>query len=85
MKDLVAFFKKDKFNLLVLILSISIFILGIIAVNFWISLIVFIIINLFWIIPFIKWKQKLDKRKKVKKKNKEEILDEEADKISMAL
>ena len=85
MKDLVAFFKKDKFNLLVLILSVAIFILGIIAVNFWISLIVFIIINLFWIIPFIKWKQKLDKRKKVKKKNKEEILDEEADKISMAL
>ena len=85
MKDLVAFFKKDKFNLLVLILSVAIFILGIIAVNFWISLIVFIIINLFWIMPFIKWKQKLDKRKKVKKKNKEEILDEEADKISMAL
>ena len=85
MKDLVAFFKKDKFNLLVLILSIIILIIGIFVVGFLISLLVFIVINLFWILPFIKWKKKLDNRKKAKKKNKEEILDEEADKVSMAL
>ena len=38
MKDLVVFFKKDKFNLLILILAIIIFILGIIAVNIWVAL-----------------------------------------------
>ena len=85
MKDLVAFFKKDKFNLLVLILSIIIFVIGIFVVGFLISLLVFIVINLFWLLPFIKWKKKLDNRKKVKMKNKEEILDEEAEKISIAL
>ena len=85
MKDLVAFFKKDKFNLLVLILSIVIFIIGIFVVGFLISFLVFIVINLFWVIPFFKWKKKLDDRKKVRKKNKEEILEEEADKISVAL
>ena len=85
MKDLVAFFKKDKFNLLVLILSIMIFIIGIMAVGFLIALLIFVVINLFWIIPFIKWKKKLDNRKKVRKKNKEEVLDEEVDKVSVAL
>ncbi len=85
MKDLVVFFKKDKFNLLILILAIIIFILGIIAVNIWVALIVFLIINIFWVIPFINWKKKLNNRKKVKKKNKEEVLDEEAEKISLAL
>ena len=85
MKDLVVFFKKDKFNLLILILAIIIFILGIIAVNIWVALIVFLIINIFWVIPFINWKKKLNNRKKVKKKNKEEVLDAEAEKISLAL
>ena len=85
MKDLVAFFKKDKFNLLVLILSIVIFIIGIFVVGFLISFLVFIVINLFWVIPFFKWKKKVDDRNKVRKKNKEEILEEEADKISVAL
>lgn len=85
MKDLIAFFKKDKFNLLVLILSVIIFIIGIFIVGFLISLPIFLVINLFWVIPFIKWRKKLDERKKVKRKNKEEILEEEAEKVSAAL
>ena len=68
MKDLIAFFKKDKFNLLVLILSVIIFIIGIFIVGFLISLPIFLVINLFWVIPFIKWRKKLDERKKVKKR-----------------
>ncbi len=85
MKDLIVFFKKDKFNLLVLILSIMIFIVGILVLGIWIALLIFIIINLLWFIPFIKWKKKLNNRKKVKPKDKEELLDDEAEKINTAL
>ena len=63
MNDLKAFFKKDGFNLLIFVLSIIILIIGTIVLNFLIALLIFILINLIWFIPFIKWKEKLDKRK----------------------
>ena len=68
MKELKVFFKKDPFNLLVLILSVIILIMGTIVVNFLIGLLIFIVINLIWIIPFIKWKKKLMNRDKARKK-----------------
>ncbi len=68
MKELKVFFKKDPFNLLVLILSVIILIMGTIATNFLIGLLIFIVINLIWIIPFIKWKKKLMNRDKARKK-----------------
>ena len=95
MKDLIAFFKKDQFNLLVLILSFVILLVGIFVVNFLIALLIFLVINLIWIIPFIKWKKKLNARNKAKKIKKDTIEDtenldtenedEKADKINMAL
>lgn len=94
MKDLKAFFKKDSFNLLVLILSFVILVIGIFVVNFLIAFITFVAVNLIWFIPFIKWRGKLDDREKKKKENKvkkkdadSSLIDEgdEAEKISVAL
>lgn len=67
MNDLTVFLKKDKFNLLILILSIIILLIGTFVVNFLVALVIFILINLIWLIPFIKWKNKLDKRKNEQK------------------
>lgn len=94
MKDLKAFFKKDSFNLLVIILSFVILVIGIFVVNFLIAFITFVAVNLIWFIPFIKWRGKLDDREKKKKENKvkkkdadSSLIDEgdEAEKISVAL
>lgn len=96
MKDLIAFFKKDLFNLLVLILSFIILLIGAFVVNFLIALIIFIAINLIWVIPFIKWKKKLDNRDKIKHSIKSRAYDEvetldldnedeKVEKINMAL
>lgn len=63
MNQLVAFFKKDKFNLIVLGLSIIILLIGTFVINVWVALIVFILVNLYWAIPFVKYKKKLDERK----------------------
>ncbi len=68
MKELKAFFKKDPFNILVFILSIIILLVGTFVINFVVALLVFIVVNLIWIIPFIKWRKKLENRDKVKKK-----------------
>ena len=76
MKDLKAFFKKDSFNLLVLILSFIILLIGTFVVNILVALLIFIAINLIWIIPFIKWKKKLDNRNKIKKNIKPKVSDE---------
>ena len=96
MKDLIAFFKKDLFNLLVLILSFIILLIGAFVVNFLIALIIFIAINLIWVIPFIKWKKKLDNRDKIRHSIKSRAYDEvetldldnedeKVEKINMAL
>lgn len=96
MKDLIAFFKKDLFNFLVLILSFIILLIGAFVVNFLIALIIFIAINLIWVIPFIKWKKKLDNRDKIKHSIKSRAYDEvetldldnedeKVEKINMAL
>ena len=66
MKDLKAFFKKDAFNLLVFILSVIILLVGTFVVNFLIAFLIFIAINMVWIIPFIKWRKKLNAREKEK-------------------
>lgn len=70
MKELKAFFKKDAFNLLILVLSFIILIFGIIVVNVFVGILIFIGVNLLWIIPFIKWKKKLNERNKDKIKDK---------------
>ena len=91
MKKLKAFFKKDPFNLLVLILSFIILIIGTIATNFLIGLLIFIVINLIWVIPFIKWKKKLMNRDKARKKvevsKNDNSLNEDAleEKVNIAL
>ena len=87
MKELKAFFKKDAFNLLILVLSFIILIFGIIVVNVFVGILIFIGVNLLWIIPFIKWKKKLNERNKDKTKDKiiekENIaLEERSDKMS---
>ena len=87
MKKLVVFFKKDPFNLLVFILSIIILLIGTLVVNFWIALLIFIVINLIWIIPFIKWNKKLTDRDKEKTVHKDDdnLDSDKAEKISTAL
>ena len=90
MKELKAFFKKDSFNLLVFILSIIILLIGTLVVNFLVGLVVFIAVNLIWVIPFIKWKKKLKTRDETKKSIKtidseNDNLNEEAEKVSVAL
>ena len=47
---------------------IIILLIGIFVVNFWIGLLVFILVNLIWVIPFIKWHKKLEDRKRPKTK-----------------
>ena len=85
MKEIKSFFKKDPFNLLVLVLSFIILLVGSFVFNFLIGLIVFLLINLIWVIPFIKWKRKLGDRKKKVKKSNEVNEDEKAEKINIAL
>ena len=68
MNEIKVFFKKDTFNLIIFVLSIIILLIGIFVVNFWIGLLVFILVNLIWVIPFIKWHKKLEDRKRPKTK-----------------
>ena len=68
MNEIKIFFKKDPFNLIIFVLSIIILLIGIFVVNFWIGLLVFILVNLIWVIPFIKWHKKLEDRKRPKTK-----------------
>ena len=68
MNEIKVFFKKDPFNLIIFVLSIIILLIGIFVVNFWIGLLVFILVNLIWVIPFIKWHKKLEDRKRPKTK-----------------
>ena len=86
MKDelnkLKVFITKEKFNLIVLIISVVILIIGGLVFNFIISFILFILTNLIWIIPYLKWRKKLNDRKMVKSGKKQEILNESSDKMS---
>ena len=66
MNEIKVFFKKDPFNLIIFVLSIIILLIGIFVVNFWIGLLVFILVNLIWVIPFIEWHKKLEDRKGLK-------------------
>lgn len=86
MKDeinrLKVFLTKEKFNLTVLIISVVILIIGGLVFNYIISFILFILTNLIWIIPYLKWRKKLNDRKMVKSGKKQEILKESSDKMS---
>ena len=64
--DIKSFLTKDRFRLVVLVLSIIIFIIGTIIFNLFIGLIIFIFISLVWIVPYIKWRQKLEDRNKIR-------------------
>ena len=68
--SLKAFMLKDKFNLIVFGLSFLVLIVGTIVFNFFISLIVFLLINLIWFIPYLKWREKLEKREKIRNSKK---------------
>lgn len=82
LKSLKSFLGKDKFNLIVFILSFVILLMGIVIVNVWVGLIVFIGINLIWFIPYLNWRKELEKRKQKKGDSEEEIESpEEAEKI----
>ncbi len=65
-KDIKVFLMKDKFRLIVLSLSLLILIIGSIIFNFFIGLIIFILINLVWLIPYFGWRQKLENRNKIR-------------------
>ncbi|MBR3230287.1 MAG: transglycosylase domain-containing protein [Bacilli bacterium] len=61
-----SFMMKDRFNLIVFGLSFLILIIGTIVFNFFISLFIFLLINLIWIIPYFKWREKLEERDKLR-------------------
>ena len=70
--SLKAFMLKDRFNLIVFGLSFLVLIIGTIVFNFIISLILFLLINLIWLVPYFKWREKLEERDKIRNsKNKE--------------
>lgn len=64
--DIKVFLTKDKFRFIVLALSLVIFIIGCIIFNFFIGLIIFILINLIWIVPYFNWRKKLEDRNKLR-------------------
>ena len=79
MKNLLVFLKKDKFNLVVAILSFVILGLGWYLFSWWAGLIVFGLVNLIWVIPFIQWNSKLEKREKVRELKGEDVTLERRD------
>lgn len=84
LEKLKVFITKEKFNLIILILSFVILIIGTIVFSFIISFILFILINLIWIIPYLKWRKKLENRK-IQTENKPETVEslfESSDKVT---
>lgn len=79
MKNLLVFLKKDKFNLVVAILSFIILGLGWYLFSWWAGLIAFGLVNLIWVIPFIQWNSKLEKREKVRELKGEDVALERRD------
>ena len=79
MKNLLVFLKKDKFNLVVAILSFVILGLGWYLFSWWAGLIAFGLVNLIWVIPFIQWNSKLEKREKVRELKGEDVTLERRD------
>ena len=79
MKNLLVFLKKDKFNLVVAILSFVILGLGWYLFSWWAGLIAFVLVNLIWVIPFIQWNSKLEKREKVRELKGEDVTLERRD------
>ena len=79
MKNLLVFLKKDKFNLVVAILSFVILGLGWYLFSWWAGLIAFGLVNLIWVIPFIQWNSKLEKREKVRELKGEDVALERRD------
>ena len=64
--NLKVFLTKEKFNIAILGVSFAIFIIGGIAFNFLLSFVFFILVNLIWGVPYLKWRKKLNDRKKVR-------------------
>ena len=79
MKNLLVFLKKDKFNLVVAILSFVILGLGWYLFSWWAGLIAFGLVSLIWVIPFIQWNSKLEKREKVRELKGEDVTLERRD------
>ena len=71
--DIINFIKKDKFNLMTLILSLVIFLISCYALNFLIALLILIIINLIWIVPYIQRRIKINQRKKLRNETKDDL------------
>ena len=64
--SLKTFMLKDRFNLIVFGLSFLVLIIGTIVFNFVISLLIFLLINLIWGVPYFKWREKLEERDKIR-------------------
>ncbi len=64
--DIKSFLTKDRFRLIILGLSIIIFVIVTIIFNIFAGLVIFILINLIWLVPYIKWRQKLESRNKIR-------------------
>lgn len=71
--SLKVFLTKEKFNLIVAILSVIIFIISGLVFNFLIGFVLLILINLIWFIPFLKWRKKLNDRQMIKEGKKKNI------------
>ena len=69
--SLKTFLLKDKFNMIVFCFSFIILIIGGLVFNFFISLFLFIFINLIWGVPYFKWRKKLSERSKIRNSKSE--------------
>ena len=65
-EEVKAFLTRDKFNMIVLGISLLILVIGTIIFNFFIGLLIFCLINLVWIVPYVKWRGKLETRNKIR-------------------
>ena len=65
--SLKSFFTKDKFNIAILGLSVLILIISVFVFNILVGLLLFCMVNLVWFVPYLKWRDKLEKRAKVRR------------------
>ena len=73
------FMLKDRFNLIVFGLSFLVLIIGSIVFNLFIGIVLFILTNLFWLITYIKWREKLKERNEIRhSENTSEFEEEKA-------
>ena len=77
--DLKAFLLKDKYNLVILVLSFIVLIISVILFNIFIAILIFILINLIWVVPYAKWRIKLEDRNKIRHSKDKNLIIEGSD------